>query len=439
MLSLVVGVCLVGSLAAVLPDVSVTVQDGAVLFSMQHVPGIKGVYFTYQQDNGADKVIPFHGKASRGDGEWMLKDERLSLRVGDSVQYSVHAINGQGKVNSPVNVWIYAPSLTPGPRRQRGAVVFRDDFNGNSLNEGQWDIETSMYGGYNWEFQVYTPEKYNVRTQNGNLMLCPTKTTDDPRWDENYLHTGVMDMNQLYGKCTESGAYGCNREGKNGLLPPVMSGKVKSKPTITFGYVEVRARIPKGDFLWPAIWMLPRGSEYGQWPRSGEIDIMESRGNTQPWDQGVGFVSSTLHWGTSAGDNHFSQTTGARRGGDFSSDFHTWRLEWTQDHLRTTIDNQEIMRVNVPGGGFSQLGPTQNIWHSRMGPFDKPFYLMLNVAVGGMTGFFPDNWNYGYEKPWKNDSPHGVDDFWANRGRWEGSWQGDKTCMEVDYIEMRNL
>jgi len=210
---------------------------------------------------------------------------------------------------------------------------------------------------------------------------------------------------------------------------------------LRYGTVEVRARVPKGDWIWPAIWMLPRDSHYGGWPRSGEIDIMETRGNVHANGHGINQVSSTLHWGTSPGDNHYGQTTGSKDASDWSSGFHTWKLEWTQDHLATFVDGHQIMKVTPPGGGFHELGHTSNIWAGgeKMAPFDKEFYMIFNVAIGGTNGFFPDGWNYGYQKPWANDSPHAALDWWTNRARWQPSWQGDKVAMEIDYIEMRHL
>ena len=82
--------------------------------------------------------------------------------------------------------------------------------------------------------------------------------------------------------CTGNGFYGCSRGSDgNHYINPVMSGKLTTVNSFSmkYGRVEVKAKLPKGDWLWPAIWMLPRHNEYGEWPASGEIDIMESRGN----------------------------------------------------------------------------------------------------------------------------------------------------------------
>ncbi|CAG5128871.1 unnamed protein product [Candidula unifasciata] len=363
----------------------------------------------------------------------------LQTRAGDNiVAYAVvHYRNFVTLTTSASTHHVGGGAVLPPSRRVR-AVTFRDDF--NNYNQANWNPEISMFGGMNWEFQVYTPESKNIYASGGNLFLRPTLTTDDPRFDENFLRTGVMDVARIWGRCTNDGNYGCNRDGHNGLLPPVMSGKVSSVPTALYGSVEVRAKIPQGDWLWPAIWMMPRDSKYGGWPRSGEIDIMESRGNGG--DIGVNTVSSTLHWGPAWDQNRWDLTHGERTNGNYHNDFHTWRLDWNQDHLITYVDNNRIVDVEVGAGfwqkgGFSGSNPWAGGGHSA--PFDQPFFLMLNVAVGGTNGYFPDNGNYGgARKPWANNSPHAADDFWGARNDWLPSWRGDETALIVDYVQFSN-
>jgi hypothetical protein len=296
-----------------------------------------------------------------------------------------------------------------------------------------------MFGGRNWEFQVYTNDPKNVFSRDGNLFLYPTLTVDDPRFDENFLRTGTMDLTEIFGLCTNNADYGCARSGVNGMLPPIMSGKVSSEAVITYGTIEIRAKIPKGDWLWPAIWMMPKKSVYGTWPRSGEMDIMETRGNDGPL--GVGTISSTMHWGPAWNINKWDLTHGEKSTNSYHDDYHTYKLEWTGDHIRTSVDDQEILTVD-PGAGFWQKGgfTGDNVWASgsKMAPFDQDFYLILNVAVGGTNGYFSDTVNWGNAKPWPNSSPHANEDFWNARNNWLPTWQGDNVAMKVDYVELRN-
>ncbi|CAG5117643.1 unnamed protein product [Candidula unifasciata] len=109
---------------------------------------------------------------------------------------------------------------------------------------------------------------------------------------------------------------------------------------------------------------------------------------------------------------------------------------------RTYVDNQRILYVDPGSGGFWKYGGFSggNIWgSSKMAPFDQNFYLILNVAVGGTSGFFPDDVNYGVKKPWKNNSPRAAEDFWNAHSQWLPTWQGDNVALLIDYVEFRSL
>ena len=122
-------------------------------------------------------------------------------------------------------------------------------------------------------------------------------------------------------------------------MNPIRSGKVVSRNTFSFkfGRLEVRARNPTGDWFWPAIWLMPQDEVYGGWPRSGEIDLMESKGNTRLFNnEGVNIgneeFGSTLHFGTAWYNSawwssNFAARSPAGRGWD--TDFHLYGMEWT--------------------------------------------------------------------------------------------------------------
>ncbi|XP_033727758.1 beta-1,3-glucan-binding protein-like [Pecten maximus] len=320
-------------------------------------------------------------------------------------------------------------------------TAFRDDF--NSWNAGNYKVDVTAWGGGNHEFQVYTPEHENLYVRDGHLYIRPTFTTNSSRFAGQNLYNGDMNLYSIWGQCTQHDNNGCHKTAHgNEILPPVMSGKITTNFAMTYGRVNVRAKIPKGDWLWPAIWLLPRDWSYGGWPRSGEIDIMESRGNVKAIlggvNQGVNDVQSTLHWGPAYNHNAFYKTHGSKRkdGGDDWHGWHTYSLDWTADHIITYVDNAEILRINTPSQGFWNWGgfSGNNIWSSggRNAPFDKPFHLILNVAVGG--DFFGDG-QYDTYKPWGHSS-HPMRDFWEARGSWQHTWRGEDVAMIIDYIEM---
>jgi len=105
-------------------------------------------------------------------------------------------------------------------------------------------------------------------------------------------------------QCTSNAFYGCDRTSGAGgnIINPIKSAKLRTAETFTmkYGRIEIKAKLPKGQWIWPAIWMMPKDYLYGIWPASGEIDIVESRGNVgYPLEDGGGPESfgSTLHWG----------------------------------------------------------------------------------------------------------------------------------------------
>ena len=141
------------------------------------------------------------------------------------------------------------------------------------------------------------------------------------------------------GTCTSSDVTMCAiRSNKTAgtIINPVRSARLttKGKKTITYGKVEVIAKMPKGSWLWPAIWMMPEQDTYGPWPASGEIDIAESRGNygdDYP-SGGRDALISALHWGPVPEADAFYKTSGQHllRRTDYTESFHTYGVEVSQ-------------------------------------------------------------------------------------------------------------
>jgi hypothetical protein len=332
-----------------------------------------------------------------------------------------------------------------------GDIMFEDNFDKLDLNK--WQHEITMSGGGNWEFQVYHNSRTNSRVKNGILYINPTLTND--KYGDNFVETGTLSLlgGSPADECTNPAYWGCERSGSGGnIINPVMSARLRTVNSFSFTYgrVAVRAKIPAGDWLWPAIWMMPRNNQYGTWPSSGEIDIMESRGNRKLFNpQGVNIgteqVSSTLHFGPQWDMNgyenaHFESQTAVDAG--FDRDFHLYEVEWTPNHIKFFVDSQELGTVNPPAGGFWELGGfpnnVENPWvygdNQRMAPFDQPFYLIINLAVGGTNGFFPDDVTPA--KPWRNAEGNAFGDFWNARGQWYPTWNGEDSNLQIDYVRI---
>ena len=214
-------------------------------------------------------------------------------------------------------------------------LVWQDEFDGDSLDFSKWEIEVNAFGGGNHELQIYTDRQENVRVENGLLVIEAHKGT-----------TGIS---------------GTDREYSSGRL------RTKNRGDWKFGRFEVRAKLPAGQGIWPAIWMLPTEDRYGGWARSGEIDIMEMKG------QEPNTVLGTLHYGGAWPDNIYTGDSYKLSEGTFADDFHTFAVEWQEGKIEWYIDGQ--------------LFQTQSEWSTTGGtfpaPFDQEFHLLLNLAVGG--------------------------------------------------------
>ena len=223
------------------------------------------------------------------------------------------------------------------------------------------------------------------------------------------------------------------------IVNPVKSGRITTKlgPKIKFGRVEITAQLPAGDWLWPAIWMLPVDNKYGPWPASGEIDIIESRGNNWTYGQGGNdIVSSTLHWGPEPDNDGWWRNNVKRQAlhTTWSSSFHTYGLEWSEKYLFTYVDTRLVQVLYTPfKKSFWEKGqfPASDSNGTRLvdpwsytgrdsTPFDQDFYLIINVAVGGTNGWFKDGFS---AKPWVDRSPTAKLEFWNARDQWYPTWQ----------------
>ncbi|KAI8903874.1 putative glucan binding protein [Gorgonomyces haynaldii] len=316
-------------------------------------------------------------------------------------------------------------------------LEFQDDF--NQLDQNAWRHDNTLAGGGNGEFQWYTNNRTNSFVQNGILHLKPTLTADTIG-EQKMLNGYTLDLGS---QCNVQFNNGCRRT-SNGqqIINPIQSANLRTinSHSIKYGKVEVRAKLPKGDWIWPAIWMLPKNDVYGGWPRSGEIDIMESRGN-KPNNQPPGYdgYSSTLHWGPSPSLNRFYLTNQRKTFGTYLADeFHTYGLMWDENQIVTYLDNPSNVMLSVPLDDFYRKGgyggADQDPWPTRQAPFDQEFYLILNVAVGGTGGYFPDNVG---SKPWRDQSPTPMLDFWNNRNQWLPTWPNDNSrALQVDSVKM---
>ncbi|EEP77314.1 conserved hypothetical protein [Uncinocarpus reesii 1704] len=397
-------------------------------------------------------------KSYRLNGEYekpWLTDKRLQkTRVGNYIIWGFVAVGFalSGYINFSVTQKVSKHEVV------QYCLILDDQF--SSFNKEIWNQEVQIGGFGNGAFDWTTTDDKNSFVDGEGLHIVPTLTTETTSITEAQLLNGyTLNLTKAGGDgtCTGNTNAACairSNQTLGTIIPPVRSARLNTRGTrsIRYGRVEVVAKMPQGDWLWPAIWMLPVNETYGPWPASGEIDIAESRGNDVDYSLGGrDIVSSSIHWGPTPSANAFWRSTRGKaiRRTDYSKGFHTFGIEWSQDYLFTYIDSplQQVMywkfkedETMWQQGHFEGVTVNSSLlvdpW-SQTGnpstPFDQPFYLILNVAVGSTNGWFPDGLG---KKPW-TDAGLAASDFYQSRDTFYPTWPEDSSRgMTVKSVRM---
>lgn len=257
-------------------------------------------------------------------------------------------------------------------------LVWSDDFEGNSIDDSKWSFEVNCQGGGNNEKQCYTDSSENAYVSDGTLKIVALPAGEDAEGNQPYTSARLNS---------------------------------KNKGDFTYGRIEVRAKMPSGQGSWPAVWMMPTNSVYGEWPRSGEIDIVEAVNlKTTDADGNVeNSVYGTLHYGRPWPNNASSgKAYELPEGANPADDFHTYAIEWQEGEIRWYVDGylyqtqrDSEVRYNSQNQpfGLNHQGWFTEYYDQSTGelkvdygpaPFDKKFHLIMNLAVGGD---WPENVN----------------------------------------------
>jgi len=213
--------------------------------------------------------------------------------------------------------------------------IWSDEFNAAALNASDWNYELGdgcdrgICGWGNDELQRYTDNDQNILLEDGRLIITARESVG------NYTSARIT---------------------------------TQDKQEIQFGRIDIRARLPKGQGIWPALWMLGANIDQVSWPACGEIDIMELVGH-EP-DK----VHGTVHYdngGYKSESGSYSLSSG-----DFSDKYHVFTLVWDRDEITWYVDNQQLDNFRKTGSGTY--------------PFNSPFFFIFNVAVGGRWPGDPD-------------------------------------------------
>lgn len=256
------------------------------------------------------------------------------LKISTTLLFALLLITSCGKTSTNTE--------EPGSEQNEWQLVWSDEFDAEELDQEKWSYqhgtgeEQGLTGWGNNELQYYTDDEENVFLEDGRLHIV---------------------------------AHQENCEGME-----YTSGRIltREKGDWKFGKIEVRAKLPQGQGIWPAIWMLPTENVYGGWPKSGEIDIMEMVGHEPET------IHGTVHYGPDWPDNEYTGTPFSLDDGTFADEFHTFAIEWEEDQIKWFVDGSKFYSV------------TPDTLEPRQYPFNEEFHLILNLAVGGNWPGIPD-------------------------------------------------
>jgi beta-glucanase (GH16 family) len=215
--------------------------------------------------------------------------------------------------------------------------LWKDEFEGNAVDLGSWSFETGR-GGNGWgnnELQYYTDK--NASVEQGYLIITAKKENVA---DANYSSARMI---------------------------------TKGKKNFLFGRIDIRAKLPEGQGIWPALWMLGANIDSVGWPSCGEIDIMELVGH-EPSK-----VYGTMHWGPHYTKHRSKGYWNILTNGKYSDEFHVYSLIWKTDELKVLVDDKEFFTFTAADAAPDEY------------PFNAPHYLIFNVAVGGNWPGPPDS------------------------------------------------
>jgi beta-glucanase (GH16 family) len=253
-----------------------------------------------------------------------------------------------------------APATTPA--EQGWTLVWSDEFDGNKIDRVKWGFDVDCWGGGNEEHQCYTKSARNAAIEDGKLVITAR--------NERVVGPALPDHLRRSSPMPDAEA-----------VRDMSSARVntRGKAAWRYGRFEIRANLPQGQGTWPAIWMLPQKDRYGSWAASGEIDILEAVNLGVPCVSCLGGRESTI-----LGTLHFGgkSPTNLQKGEEvpfpdvLDGGFHTYAIEWYPDRIIWQVDGRIFAQ--------RQMNEWSTTGSSNPGaPFDQPFYLILNLAIGG--------------------------------------------------------
>lgn len=327
----------ISTTASIVEPVEITYStiDGSAKSDTDYTPVLNGILIIPSGGTGAtvdieilgDEVMEFKetfGIKFTNSASYILNTYEVTITIADNddQKYEIQKDN-EGYIT---------PDNYPGMK-----LVWSDEFDEPDINTINWTFELgdgcpNVCGWGNNELESYTDLEENARINDGKLIITALKGPGENSYTSARMIT-------------------------------------KDKQEFEFGRIDVRAKLPEGKGIWPAIWMLGANIDDVGWPSCGEIDIMELVGDKPKTSHG------TAHYSINGG--HASQGNSYVISDNYSTEFHVFSIFWEQDIVRWYVDYNKFYELRASGIGYTY-------------PFNSPFFFILNVAVGGNWPGDPD-------------------------------------------------
>lgn len=257
------------------------------------------------------------------------------------------------------------PTISVAKKTAGWSLVWQDEFNGSGIDKEKWSFQINCAGGGNNELQCYTDKTKNAFIKDGTLHIQALKES-------------------------VSGFDGWDGISGNLVSRDYSSARMLTQYKADWRYarVEVNAKLPYGQGIWPAIWMMPSYDVYGNWPLSGELDLMEAV-NLKTGGINDNLLVQTIHFGDRSPDNRFIANN-YQPTFDVTAGFHTYAVEWQQGEIRWYVD-QALVSTQTQQAWYTRGNIPPSFLTTEARPFDQEFHLLLNLAVGGIWPGPPDD------------------------------------------------
>lgn len=310
--------------------VSYITQNGSAFSGVDYEAAAGTLSFSASETSKTININVLTDNVKEGDEEFFVK-----LTSTDNAE--LHSTIGTATItNDDTTLDISEDGYTSTDSYAGWKLVWQDEFEGKAVNTDDWTFEFGDHGWGNNELQYYTDRPENVRVENGKLIIEARKDN----W-EGHTYTSTR-------------------------------MKTQDKQIFQYGRIDIRAKVPKGQGIWPALWMLGNDISTVNWPACGEIDIMELVGHEPSTTHG------TAHWGRDGANHKYKGSNFSIAPAEFADAFHVFSIAWYQDVIYWFVDDIQFYKISSKD------------MNGQPYPFNDKFFFLFNVAVGGNWPGYPD-------------------------------------------------